>query len=68
MYPKEERLVDTCDVYHLWVFDKKFAMPFGIHPKEYRHAINRGYNISEAEFEEIQKYHLEDAGTISERG
>ena len=66
VYPKGERLVDTCDVYHLWVFDKKFTMPFGIHPKEYKRAINRGYNINETEFEEIQKYHLQDSGTISE--
>lgn len=42
MYPKEDRLVDVADVYHLWVFDKKFEMPFGIHPKEYTPAIKRG--------------------------
>ena len=54
---KGDRLVDTCDVYHLWVFDKKFTMPFGIHPKEYQHAVNRGYSISEGELEEIQQYH-----------
>ena len=42
IYPKQERLVDVADVYHLWVFNKKYDMPFGIHPKEYRKAINRG--------------------------
>lgn len=63
VYPKEDRLVDTCDVYHLWVFDKKFTMPFGIHPKEYQHAVNRGYSISEAELEEIQQYHQVSGNT-----
>jgi hypothetical protein len=38
--------VDSCDVYHLWVFDKKFEMPFGIHPKEYTKAVNRGYSVT----------------------
>ena len=42
VYPKQKNLVDSADVYHLWVFDKKFEMPFGIHPREYRKAINRG--------------------------
>ena len=55
VYPKDDRLVDTCDVYHLWVFDKRFSMPFGIHPKEYQHAVKRGYSMSEAELEELRK-------------
>lgn len=42
VYPKQKNLVDSADVYHLWVFDKKFEMPFGIHPREYKKAINRG--------------------------
>lgn len=42
VYPKQENLVDSADVYHLWVFGKKYDMPFGIHPKEYKKAINRG--------------------------
>ncbi len=63
VYPKGDRLVDTCDVYHLWVFDKKFTMSFGIHPKEYQHAVNRGYSISEAELEEIQQYHQVSGNT-----
>lgn len=49
VFPKADRLVDTCDVYHLWVFDKKFEMPFGIHPKEYTKAINRGYSMTKDE-------------------
>ena len=34
VYPKQKYLVDVCDVYHLWVFDKKIDLPFGIHPKQ----------------------------------
>ena len=47
VFPKAKNLVDVCDVYHLWVFDKKIDMPFGISKKEYQPAINRGYCISE---------------------
>ena len=55
VYPKEDRLVDVADVYHLWVFDKKFNLPFGIHPKEYQHAINRGsVPLSEDELNELK--------------
>lgn len=49
VYPKQKNLVDVSDVYHLWVFDKKLEMPFGIAPKEYTRAINRGYNFTEAD-------------------
>ena len=44
VYPTEKRLVDICDLYHLWVFEKGFELPFGIHPKDKqaRH-IKRGY-------------------------
>lgn len=55
VFPKMDRLIDTADVYHLWVFDKAFQLPFGIHPKEYQHAINRGYSMNEAELEELKK-------------
>lgn len=34
VFPEEKRLVDVCDIYHLWVLPKKFKMPFGIHPKD----------------------------------
>ena len=57
IFPKSKKLVDTCDVYHLWVFDKKFNLPFGIHPSEYTKAINRGYSISESELSTLQKYY-----------
>lgn len=59
VYPTTDRLVDVADVYHLWVFDKKFRLPFGIHPKEYKQAINRGYNMTEGELKELQKFYEE---------
>ena len=34
VFPKTKRLVDVMDIYHLWVFDKDFNMPFGIHPMD----------------------------------
>lgn len=60
VYPKSKRLIDTCDVYHLWVFDKKFDLPFGIHPKEYQHAINRGaLKLTREELETLNNYYKE---------
>lgn len=56
VYPKQDRLVDVADVYHLWVFGKKYDMPFGIHPKEYKKAINRGATFYEEDLEELQKH------------
>ena len=53
VFPKQKNLVDVCDVYHLWVFDKKVDMPFGISRSEYQKAINRGYNVSEADIEKL---------------
>lgn len=53
VFPKEKNLVDVCDVYHLWVFDKKVDMPFGISRSEYQKAINRGYNVSDADIEKL---------------
>lgn len=53
VFPKQKNLVDVCDVYHLWVFDKKVDMPFGIGKGEYQKAINRGYNVSEADIEKL---------------
>ena len=32
VFPKQKNLVDVLDVYHLWVFEKGFDLPFGIHP------------------------------------
>ena len=69
VFPKSNRLVDVCDVYHLWVFDRKFDLPFGIHPKEYSPSINRGYNVSEEDLKAAQKYfntHDSDANILEE--
>ena len=51
--PKQKNLVDVCDVYHLWVFDKKVDMPFGIGKGEYQKAVNRGYSVSEADIQKM---------------
>lgn len=57
VYPSVDRLIDVADVYHLWVFDKKYRLPFGIHQKEYRKAINRGYSMTKAELIRLQEYY-----------
>ena len=56
VYPKQDRLVDVTDTYHLWVFGKKYDMPFGIHPKEYKKAINRGATFYQEDYEELGKH------------
>ena len=53
VFPKQKNLVDVCDVYHLWVFDKKVDMPFGIAKGEYQKAVNRGYSVSEADIQKM---------------
>lgn len=62
VYPRTDRLVDVMDVYHLWVFEKHFKLPFGIHPKEYQRAINRGYNVTAGEMERLQQYYKDKGG------
>ena len=44
VFPKQKNLVDVMDVYHLWVFDKSFDLPFGIHPTRdpQCRVVNRG--------------------------
>ena len=58
VFPKQKNLVDVCDVYHLWVFDKKMEMPFGISKKEYQKAVNRGYNISQEDLSRMKDDYL----------
>lgn len=60
VYPSEDRLVDVMDVYHLWVFEKGFRLPFGIHPKEYQKAVNRGYSMNEEEMRILKEYYDTD--------
>lgn len=59
VYPKQDRLVDVTDTYHLWVFDKKLEMPFGIHPKEHVKAVNRGASMTEAEMLELKAHYID---------
>lgn len=43
VFPTQDRLVDVCDCYHLWVFEKGFRLPFGIHPRDKKTiTVNRG--------------------------
>lgn len=53
VFPKRKKLIDVCDVYHLWVFDKKIEMPFGIGKGEHVPAINRGYDFTAADAERL---------------
>lgn len=56
VYPKQKNLIDEADTYHLWVFNKKYDMPFGIHPREHVKAINRGdAKLSKEELDLLQK-------------
>lgn len=59
VFPTEDRMIDTADVYHLWVFEKGFRLPFGIHPKEIglTTPINRGdFMPTQEELEECQEF------------
>lgn len=60
VFPTEDRMVDVADVYHLWVFEKGFRLPFGIHPKEYQPAVNRGYSMSQADLDALKAYYDEE--------
>lgn len=43
VFPTQDRLVDVCDCYRLWVFEKGFQLPFGIHPRDKKTVtVNRG--------------------------
>lgn len=58
VFPTQKRLVDVCDCYHLWVFEKGFELPFGIHPKDKQpKPVRRGYlnfhGVNQATGEEI---------------
>lgn len=58
VFPTADRMIDAADVYHLWVFEKGFRLPFGIHPKEVglTNTINRGaYIPNDEEVAELNK-------------
>ena len=49
VFPAVDRLVDVLDIYHLWVFDKNFRLPFGIHPKDRQsRTIHRGCSVNKS--------------------
>lgn len=58
IFPTEKTLVDVCDVYHLWVFDKGFNFSFGIHPSQFKgyKYINRGFSFTPQDYEEYRKF------------
>ena len=55
VFPAEKNLVDVCDIYHLWVLPKHYALPFGLHPRQDPScpAIKRTYNFN---LEECQNW------------
>ncbi|MDO5061879.1 MAG: hypothetical protein Q4D77_01775 [Peptostreptococcaceae bacterium] len=34
VYPSKDRLVDSVNMYHLWIMPEGFEMPFGIHEND----------------------------------
>ena len=59
VYPKQNMLVDVCDVYHLWVFEKDFNLPYGIgkHPYEFKPAEQRDVDFNEIDLANFVKEH-----------
>lgn len=41
VYPKKDRLIDEANMYHLWIFEKRFELPFGIHPNDKNRLANK---------------------------
>ena len=67
VFPTEDRLIDMADVYHLWVFDKSFQLPFGIHPKESKlfTTVNRGaMKLTQQELETLQGCYQSKGGNL----
>ena len=66
VFPSVDRLVDTCDVYHLWVFQSDFKLPFGIHPDEYVPAVSRNIEFTNKDLRKLMGYYkkrdADDAG------
>lgn len=58
VFPKTDDLIDECDVYHLWIFEKNFEIPFGIHPNNIKQMnyINRGCSFTQADYDEYMKF------------
>lgn len=34
VFPQKDRFVDAANMYHIWIFEKGFELPFGIHDKD----------------------------------
>lgn len=34
VFPQQSRLINEANMYHIWVFEKGFELPFGIHDKD----------------------------------
>ena len=74
VFPSQKNLVDTCDVYHLWVLPKDFTLPFGLHPTKDPQGIpvERGYDFSLddtvawTESEERKRLQNQDSDPIAE--
>lgn len=61
VYPSQDRLVDAADTYHLWVFEKGFKMPFGIHPRDEKPmVVNRGSTRVRAVDGQGQEYSIKE--------
>ena len=61
VFPTQDRLVDVCDCYHLWVFEKGFKMPFGIHPRDEKPmVVNRGSTRVRAVDGQGQEYSIKE--------
>lgn len=61
VFPTQDRLVDVCDCYHLWVFEKGFQLPFGIHPRDEKPmVVNRGSTRVRAVDGQGQEYSIKE--------
>ena len=67
VFPTADRMIDQCDVYHLWDFEKGIRLPFGIHPKEksLTNTIRRGYSFNPENAEKLKAI-LEDANVAKD--
>ena len=34
VFPQQDRLIDEVNMYHLWVFERDYELPFGIHSRD----------------------------------
>lgn len=41
VFPAKDRLVDQANMYHIWVFEEGFELPFGIHKNDKSEKTNK---------------------------